>query len=137
MGGFTAYLESITLTDVINDSMLLLLPLASAKKILLQNSVAATVKVSGDINMTSLVIRNLINNAIKFSYEGGEINLFSYAKDGVINLVVKDNGTGIKDELVQAFNIDIKNLQPLESTSGTQHEKGTGLGLSLAYDIVK
>ena len=131
MGGFTAYLESITLTDVINDSMLLLLPLASAKKILLQNSVAATVKVSGDINMTSLVIRNLINNAIKFSYEGGEINLFSYAKDGVINLVVKDNGTGIKDELVQAFNIDIKNLQPLESTPGTQHEKGTGLGLLL------
>jgi signal transduction histidine kinase len=87
-----------------------------------------------DRTLISSILRNLLTNAIKYSYEGGEI---------LINLVKKDNenaevsfidhGTGISDKLLQK----IYSKELLTSTPGTKGETGNGLGLFISTDFVR
>jgi signal transduction histidine kinase/uncharacterized protein HemY len=87
-----------------------------------------------DKDMLSLVIRNLIANAIKFTNEHGTIivNVQQHSTTQVM-LSVKDNGVGISAE-------NLKKLFDQHShptTKGTGNEKGTGLGLLLCKDFVE
>ena len=83
--------------------------------------------------MFRLVIRNIINNSVKFTYENGTITLNSNDAEDFTELTISDSGVGIPDERIRTlFNIGI----PHSSTDGTMHEKGTGLGLALCKDII-
>lgn len=87
----------------------------------------------GDKNMIETVLRNLINNAIKFTHSKGTIKVKASKKDGKIGVSIKDNGIGIKPEhLGKLFNIE-SNF----STFGTANEKGTGLGLILVNEFIR
>ena len=73
---------------------------------------------------------NLISNAIKYSEEQTEIELFSANKGECIFLKVRDHGIGIPQE-------EQKNLyNKFFRARNTSNIQGTGLGLSLSYDIV-
>ena len=83
--------------------------------------------------MLSLVLRNLISNAIKFTQSEGRIIVSSIEKDGFVEVSVQDSGTGIEsDEFSKLFN-----LSKLFTTKGTAEEKGTGLGLPLCKEFVE
>ena len=79
------------------------------------------------------VLRNLISNAIKFTYAKGEIQLYSVLKNGFVEVCIKDNGIGIPFEnQINLFNVEVK------STSlGTSNEQGSGLGLILCKDFIE
>ncbi|WP_194976717.1 tetratricopeptide repeat-containing sensor histidine kinase [Aquiflexum lacus] len=80
-----------------------------------------------DPNHLDLILRNLINNGIKFSNNGGIITLNAYEDDDLLIISVKDTGIGIKPEDVEKlFQKDL-----VESKRGTKGEQGTGLGLNL------
>ncbi|CAD5270219.1 MULTISPECIES: hybrid sensor histidine kinase/response regulator [unclassified Imperialibacter] len=86
-----------------------------------------------DENMVSLVLRNLISNAIKYSHEKGEIHLsFSKEKDIVIISIV-DDGVGIPQELIDK----LKGNMWSEPRRGTMNEKGAGLGLRLGKEFIE
>ncbi len=86
-----------------------------------------------DLNMISTVMRNLLTNAIKYSYEGGEINISVIQKENEVEVSVKDNGIGMsKDHQKKLFQIG-ENVIML----GTNKEKGTGLGLILCKEFVE
>ncbi|MEQ9101743.1 MAG: hybrid sensor histidine kinase/response regulator [Imperialibacter sp.] len=86
-----------------------------------------------DENMVSLVLRNLISNAIKYSHEKGEIHLsFSKEKDVVIISIV-DDGVGIPQELIDK----LKGNMWSEPRRGTMNEKGAGLGLRLGKEFIE
>ena len=86
-----------------------------------------------DIDMLKTIIRNLISNAMKFSFEGGTITLSSRSEGDFVTVSVKDTGKGIKKE-------DQDKLLKQDShftTYGTKNEKGSGLGLMLCKDFVE
>jgi two-component system sensor histidine kinase/response regulator len=85
-----------------------------------------------DEKMIETIFRNLISNAIKYTKEGGEIQVLMSTKENLIEIIVADNGIGIqRDFLTNLFaNNSIK------STKGTQGESGSGLGLILCKDFV-
>ena len=86
-----------------------------------------------DIDMIKTVIRNLISNAIKFSFEGGTISIASKIEGDFVVISVKDSGKGIKKE-----DQDKLLKQNTHFTSyGTNNEKGSGLGLMLCKDFVE
>jgi two-component system sensor histidine kinase/response regulator len=86
-----------------------------------------------DKDMLSLVIRNLIANAIKFTNEQGAIDVAVKEHEKSVLISVKDNGVGISVEnLGKLFN---QHNHP--TTKGTGNEKGTGLGLLLCKDFVE
>ena len=102
------------------------------KNIDLVVNVAREHHVFADRDMLWLLLRNLISNAIKFTNEGGTVELNSSANDEDIIVEVKDNGVGIEKEyLKKLFQMDSHH-----STAGTNNESGTGLGLILCKEII-
>jgi signal transduction histidine kinase len=83
-----------------------------------------------------IILRNLVSNAIKFTPEGGTVQV-SVAKDPenehLMLLSVKDNGVGIPENRLK----DLLGNKEMISTAGTSRETGTGLGLRLCYELVK
>lgn len=73
------------------------------------------------------VMTNLVSNAIKYTPEGGQIDLMVESLDnGACRLIVKDNGPGIPEEHIKHI------LEPFYRVDGDRSEvQGTGLGLSI------
>jgi PAS domain S-box-containing protein len=125
--------ESFDLATLIEENRMLLDVIADRKAITINTVVPHNSMVFADKQMISTVLRNLILNAIKYTRQGGEINI-SVDKRGPEMLVsVRDNGIGITTAvLVKLFRIDEN-----ASTPGTCNETGTGLGLILCKEFVE
>ncbi|WP_421947714.1 tetratricopeptide repeat-containing sensor histidine kinase [Phaeodactylibacter xiamenensis] len=86
-----------------------------------------------DANALSTIVRNLLDNAIKFTPEGGRITLEGTSDEGLFRLKVRDTGAGMPPEqLKELFLLKKGRTQP-----GTAGEKGSGLGLHLAHELSK
>ncbi|MCP4345005.1 MAG: hybrid sensor histidine kinase/response regulator [Desulfobacterales bacterium] len=106
---------------------------ADSKKISLVSNIDRGAMVYADPNMTTMIIRNLVSNAIKFTKEGGEVTISSKNNGDHEEVTVSDNGVGIKDENKEKlFRIDVHH-----STLGTSKEVGTGLGLILCKEFAE
>jgi len=85
-----------------------------------------------DKEMIKTVLRNLISNAIKFTFPQGKIFIRTYCQNNQIIFSVIDTGIGIEEQnLSKLFKIESK-----LSKSGTFDEKGTGLGLVLCKEFI-
>ena len=83
--------------------------------------------------MLKTVMRNLVSNAIKFTHNGGAININAEENSGNVIISVSDDGIGISpDNITKLFDIS-----QVLSTKGTAKEKGTGLGLLLCKEFVE
>lgn len=107
--------------------------IAATKNIQLQNNISIPLKVFADEDMIKTILRNLISNAVKYSYPGGKIEISASETNEVIILYVKDNGQGISPENQCKL---LKEDQHF-TTYGTKNEKGCGLGLLLSRDFVQ
>jgi len=135
--------------------------LAEHKSIELITKLPETALITGDINMLKTVIRNLIDNAIKFTPQSGQIILeisqgwgvSQYAPTGTgvsrnspTRISVSDTGIGMTEEQIRNFlrndgtavRADFKSA-PTKSapTRGTAGETGTGLGLSVCKELLE
>ncbi|MBN1970974.1 MAG: HAMP domain-containing histidine kinase [Candidatus Delongbacteria bacterium] len=106
---------------------------AESKSIIIQFDNHVPISVFADENTINTVIRNLISNAIKFSFEKSIIKLEIKVEGNECLILIKDNGVGIsKEKLGSIFDFGEE-----KSTHGTKGEKGTGLGLALSAELVK
>lgn len=104
----------------------------SEKKIEIEICVEPHLVVFADEDMTDIIIRNLVSNAIKFTKPGGRICIRAIKNNNVAEITIKDNGVGIlPGNLKKLFKID-ENI----STEGTARERGTGLGLVLCKEFI-
>jgi signal transduction histidine kinase len=88
--------------------------------------------VFADRNMVSAIIRNLLNNAIKFTNKGGEVHVNILASDNKVELSVTDIGLGISEENLRKLFTSPETFR----SKGTADESGTGLGLILCKKFV-
>ncbi|MDB5089817.1 MAG: His Kinase (phospho-acceptor) protein [Mucilaginibacter sp.] len=105
---------------------------AAEKGIQLTDQLKNSIFITADADMLQLIIRNLINNALKFTNPGGQIIVSADIIDNNCRIMIKDNGLGISYE----HQNDIFSLKT-ESTSGTKNEKGVGLGLLLCKEFTE
>lgn len=107
---------------------------ATEKGVVLVDETPADMQAYGDVNHFDFVIRNLISNAIKFSYEAGKVEISAQANTEANEIVfsVKDHGKGISEAQQQLF---LKSN--MEIAYGTGGEKGTGIGLMLSKEFVQ
>lgn len=132
MDGVPINLAHINIHETLNDTIQLQNILAAEKEIGLNYSPNYELRVIADADMLQLIIRNLLNNAIKFSPEGSEIDIrFKEVGDQCV-ISISDNGIGINErEIPSIFSLKSK------GTYGTNQEKGVGLGLRLAKTYVE
>ena len=88
--------------------------------------------ICADENMIASVIRNLISNAIKYSYKESVITVVVEFEEKQLIFSVKDNGDGVSQEVQSK----LFKVNELNSKRGTSGEKGTGLGLLLCSDFI-
>ncbi|MCF6241657.1 MAG: ATP-binding protein [Bacteroidales bacterium] len=88
--------------------------------------------VYADKNMINTVIRNLINNAIKFTTEGGKISVSAKDKNDFVEISIVDTGVGMTEDIVKK----ILETDEFHSSQGTSNEQGTGLGLAICKEFL-
>jgi signal transduction histidine kinase len=124
--------EPFNLIESIHKNINLLKPQAKKKNILMEEGPKGHLTVFADTEMINSVIRNLLNNAIKFTPYKGKVWVDTYTENKFVVVSVKDNGIGIdydkKEKLLNCESI---------TTIGTNNEKGIGLGLLICQEFVK
>ncbi|WP_428666185.1 tetratricopeptide repeat-containing sensor histidine kinase [Runella sp.] len=136
MEGMKTKVEIINVAAVINEQISLLEPIAKGKQIEIQQFIPDDITLEVDKNHFVLIIRNLLQNALKFTHTQGAV-VFKAENDsfgkGGKRLMIQDNGIGMSSEIMsQLFQID-KNT----NRAGTSKEQGTGLGLILTKELVE
>lgn len=118
---------------LIQETIKVLLQHAENKKISIKNRMPENIFCFADRNMISTVFRNLISNSIKFTPEGGSIEISVTPKESAYEFCISDSGIGMdKNTLQNLFSITEKVQKP-----GTANEQGTGLGLILCKEFVE
>ncbi len=133
MEGMKPKVVNLNVYEIIEEKISMLLHTQEAKQIKIQNQVSPVVEVMFDKNHFRIIIRNLLQNALKFTDFGGNI-IFDLKKEANSAIItITDDGLGIaQDKLKTLFELG-KN----ESTLGTSQEQGTGLGLVLVKELVE
>jgi signal transduction histidine kinase len=125
--------ENVSLEEIINEVFLLFEEIARQKKVSLQMNLKGNSEVYADKAMLSTIIRNLVSNAIKYTYPEGTVIISSEITEDCTQVSIKDSGVGMaEDVLKELFEID-----STRSTPGTNKEKGTGLGLIICKEFVE
>ena len=120
-------------SETIEEVLMECQPFANSKGINLQISGISYDNISADKEMVKTVLRNLVTNALKFTYSGGVVKILTESIENYVQFTISDNGMGIPPEYVDnLFDIDC-NL----SKEGTENEKSTGLGLILCKEFVE
>ena len=125
--------EYIELGGLINEVIELSNESAHQKSITIIKELPRNLLVYADKAMINTILRNLISNAIKFTYPGGQIIISAEKMPDELKISISDNGIGIKKEAIgKLFRIDENNTR-----IGTQNERGTGLGLILCKEFIE
>jgi len=125
--------EKFDLLDLVQENVLLFDPAAQSKRITIKVPLSENAVVFGDRNMINTVIRNLISNAIKFTYPDGSVTLkIERTEKQKVKVSVADTGCGMTEGALKNLFI----LDKRTSTKGTGNETGTGLGLILSKEFI-
>lgn len=133
--------NNFNLNSLIEKSVSLVNEMAKKKNISIKISIKKNSIVYADKNMITTVFRNLISNSIKFTNNGGEVNIVVLDKNIILagqmkeafEIKIIDNGIGMDAKSIEM----IKNQSAPSSTFGTNNEEGTGLGLGICIDFLR
>ncbi|MFH1852528.1 MAG: HAMP domain-containing sensor histidine kinase [Candidatus Neomarinimicrobiota bacterium] len=121
------------LSRMIDDCVNLLVPQTNSKSIRITSRIPEDICISADQRMLATVFRNLLNNAIKFSRRGGDIEISAFRENGYVRINFRDYGTGIPAPVLA----NLFQIAGHESRNGTEGETGSGLGLVLCQEFVR
>lgn len=125
--------EQISVAQLLTDAKDLTSPLAAAKNITITMEEAGSLSIYADRQMIATVLRNLIANAIKFSYPESEVTISLEQMGDAVRFMVADTGIGIESD----HQSGLLNIDNTFSMPGTAAENGTGLGLVLCKEFVE
>lgn len=130
-GGFKLAVEDVNLCDVVADAVRAIRRQAQEKGISVETEFPDTdCVVRGDYGRIRQMLIILMDNAVKFSHEGGNIEL-RVTDEPSPTLRVEDHGIGIStEELPYIF-------ERFHKTNSAENQKGSGLGLAIAKEIAK
>jgi len=130
---FTEEPDPIDVAKVLGQVITVLRPLAEKKAQTLETSIALdSPAIKGDETWLFHAIHNLVENAIKYTQEGGTIFLEASNDENELLITVRDNGIGIgPDDLDKIF----ERFYRVDQSRGSQ-TGGSGLGLAIAKDII-
>lgn len=134
LGNIELYYETVDISGVIEDVQRVLSPLSSEKSFSIETNIEPGLKtIIADKVKLKQILYNILNNAIKFSSEGGNVYITAGFQEGMLEISVKDEGIGINEadyeKVFQPF------LQVDESIS--RKHGGVGLGLALVKKFVE
>ena len=123
--------ENVDLSELVASVVELYAPVSEERGIVLESSVAAGAQVQGNRQLLAQALANLLDNAIKFTPDGGHIRVVLDGSGSAPQVIVEDNGPGIpadKRETVLGRRVRLDEARKFP---------GSGLGLSLVAAVTK
>jgi two-component system sensor histidine kinase/response regulator len=121
------------IVTVVNSALVFFANDLKEKEITIEVNIPSNTQALFEVISMEIVIRNLISNAIKFSWIGGKIRFDIKETPEHLTVSVSDQGCGMtKENLEKAQRGD-----EFFSTRGTNNEQGSGLGLEIVRDLLK
>jgi signal transduction histidine kinase len=135
-GKFEINKDKASIRDIILNRVEFYQVSADTKKVKLNSHIDDGVPTISNFDERAIkqVLNNLLSNALKFTREGGVIEVKATSADGFIKVSVSDTGVGIASDKIKDLFLKYKQLggNPIYS-----EEKGTGLGLVIVKGIVE
>lgn len=126
--------ESVHLFSIVQQIEYNYKPLLLDKSIAFENSVSKNIFIFVDLDSLKIVLRNLLDNAIKFSNENGKISFYTQENNSEsCQLVLEDTGLGMDEETIK----EILKDDELLAKKGKSEAIGTGLGMQLCKQMIK
>ncbi len=132
-GRIVVHPEPVFISPMVSRCLDLYSPSIREKKIRVNNHTNKQHRVFADKEMTEAIIRNLLSNAFKFTFQNGEVSISSQEEEEQIILTICDSGTGMNKEVIRKI---LKN-RITSSERGTSDEGGTGIGLQICLDFIR
>ncbi|MBV8886384.1 MAG: response regulator [Chroococcidiopsidaceae cyanobacterium CP_BM_RX_35] len=127
-------LRSVNLTPVIEAAIDTVRPVAEAKAVQLIINLGSSIGlVSGDPDRLQQVVWNLLTNAIKFTPQGGKVEVQLKQTDSDAQIIVSDTGIGINSDFLPRV---FERFRQADSTTTRAHG-GLGLGLAIVQHLVE
>ncbi len=122
------------LQPIVEESIILITTQAEHKGIRLVNQITSNYRIVADINMLKTVLRNLLTNAIKFSFRSDSVVIgISNESSELVTIFIKDSGVGMSDDQISRLFAD----NTSKSVLGTEKEQGSGLGLIICKEFIE
>lgn len=122
----------IELKDIVLQQMEILRDVAQNKEIEFKLNIPESLTFISDSDVVSIIIRNILSNAIKYSYHNSSIIIDTIEEFHQIKIVISDFGTGMKPERAE----QLQNAIILNSAPGTDEERGSGFGIQLCNTLL-
>ncbi len=134
LGNIELYYETVDVPGVIEEVQRVLSPLSAEKNIIMEANVEPDLKnLIADRVKIKQILYNILNNAIKFSPEGGKVNVSAKLKEDMVEVSVKDEGIGIHEaDYERVFHPFVQIDESISRKHG-----GVGLGLALVKRFVE
>ena len=120
-----------SVAELINEAIDLVKTTSEAKGISVSSKDIPAVVVLGDNEQLIMAIHNLLENAINYSPENTKVSVSSNVSDGIVEIVVADQGIGIPEEAQDRIFERFYRVDPARS----RETGGTGLGLSIVKHV--
>lgn len=120
-------IESVFLNAIVLDSLARYSEKIMTKNIEIINEFATDIYIKTDMYLFSIILGNIISNALKYSQENGKVEIILKSENNKVYCIIRDNGIGILEE-----DID-KVFNPFYRSRASEYPdlKGIGLGLSI------
>jgi signal transduction histidine kinase len=125
--------EKLHLRTVINQVCYDLLPVAEDKNIAVHRSIPEAAFIAADLNTFRIMVRNIMDNAIKYTPAGGAITIGATMQGNGCRLIITDTGAGMDPRLLQAFMTN----NHVRNQTDTDGRQSTGLGLWLCKTLAE
>lgn len=125
--------ESVHLFSVVQQMEFNYKPLMLEKNISFENLVPKALFAYADLSSLKIILRNLIDNAIKFSRENGQITIHGSSSEDFCTLTVEDSGQGMSQEIIS----QLLDQSALVSKKENPEKSGTGLGMQLCLSMAQ
>jgi CheY-like chemotaxis protein len=133
-GQITLQREPVTLSDIVQAAVETSRPLIRRRKHHFAVALPkGDVQIEGDLTRLAQVLSNLLNNAAKYTDDGGHIRLDAELEGGMISIRVRDTGLGVAPNLLpHVFDLFTQADRTLDRAEG-----GLGIGLTLVKRLVE
>jgi two-component system, sensor histidine kinase and response regulator len=132
MSGFKPNFIRLSLKETVGEAIENLKEQYNQKNITLEIDIDPEIQLISDPDILRIVVYNLTQNAIKFTYIGGLIQIKGQSETDMVLLSIADNGMGMRQEVAEKLRQHKDHI----TTYGTANEKGAGLGLTICRELL-
>lgn len=132
-GHFPNVPEKIHLNEMACELVDTLENMARGKHIELDYRIDEEIYLWADRNTTMTILRNLVNNGLKFTMSGGKVGITAAPDGDYAAIKIYDTGLGMPKDKLKLLG----HMRDVKSSYGTAGERGLGLGLQLVYEFVE